>query len=1029
MKTALLVSLFYLLSVGMYAQRITGQVDMSASGEANRTLSVLPEGLIFYEGFDNVPIPQLPTGWSTFSLGDDGFQSGTSGNELGQANAGDFWPVPLHGLFAMSNDDVCNCDKSNDRLTSPAIDLTDRTFIRLGFSAFQNGSSGQSAYVQIRSANQPWTWVLDIPSSALWEEYSFTIPDHYLESGFQFRFRYDDNDAYASGLALDDIFLSDEPTGLFSLEGFFTIDGNEAASGYLYNSIPQTQAHYADLQFGALAHNGSVLRKNARLGVNISGPVTYEDTSLHWMAEPLTNLNVMFAPRQVFTPYALGDYELSASILTDSLDGSTDDNHFSTAFSVHDSIYSRVDEEGDGTGILLVAQNERAGMVYNVFEEDTVVSAWVSIHPASDSGARFRIKIFDFNTLTSSIFSSSPPTVIKKADLGNEIRVELNEPLPPGKYLFVIEKESSNGIIIINTTAKRKAPAGICLFQRPGANWEHLAYYPFLRLVFPAVDENCPGHIQSNVSDETCADLDDGSISLTLVGAPLPYTYTWSTGAGNVSSIAGLSPGEYHVTVEDGNSCTYERTFSIAEADTIAIDPDIALDSCAQGVGKVALNVSGVAAPYSILWNGSDYPEFRTGLSSGNYAIHLEDREGCTLDSTLSVGGTAALNVVISTNPSGCGASNGLLVASAFGTGPFSFEWNNGALTDSVTGVNSGIYNVTVADSVGCTTTVTALLNDSNSSVLTIQSKQDIICHGSASGSAVLGAAGGSTPLTYQWSNSATTPAITELEAGTYEVTVIDNNGCRSHSAVSIENESSPLLIDLLERGIDCHGTMSGAVQALVSGGNSPYTYAWSTGASTNEINGLDVGTYSLTLTDNSDCEQTVSTGMTTRPLFIYTVDSVFVDTIDSVSIGSSVFLSTYGGTPPYSYEWNNGHTREDLIEVDTGFYTLALRDQLGCLLNYERFLGKYPLQVREISLSQNLHIFPNPARPGALIHVEYYEPIAHIKLMDMAGRLLQEGPVISNGFTLNAFITGIYIIEARSDSGRLIRQRMVVSP
>src|SRR5690606_18682607 len=100
------------VSLGLQAQIIIDDVahhDRSLRYDEN-----LPTGILFYEGFENAQRPNLPTGWSTQSLSDEGFYTGTAGKSAGQTNKNGFWNVPLRGIFAMSNDDVCNCDKSKD---------------------------------------------------------------------------------------------------------------------------------------------------------------------------------------------------------------------------------------------------------------------------------------------------------------------------------------------------------------------------------------------------------------------------------------------------------------------------------------------------------------------------------------------------------------------------------------------------------------------------------------------------------------------------------------------------------------------------------------------------------------------------------------------------------------------------------------------------------------------------------------------------------------------------------------------------
>src|SRR5690606_27875812 len=149
-----------------------------------------------------------------------------------------------------------------------------------------------------------------------------------------------------------------------------------------------------------------------------------------------------------------------------------------------------------------------------------------------------------------------------------------------------------------------------------GKPWRHLAYYPFVQIVFPSVDENCPGHIQATVKGESCRTANDGSIQIEAFAMNTAAEFSWSNGAGNVTTLSNLSPGTYQVTATDAESCTYIRSFTIDSGSIIEIQPNIILDSCSAGNGRIMLNVSGGSAPYSILWNSENSTDIIQGIDS-----------------------------------------------------------------------------------------------------------------------------------------------------------------------------------------------------------------------------------------------------------------------------------------------------------------------------------------------------------------------------------------------------------------------------
>lgn len=990
MKQLGAILFFLAISLEFSAQKISGATTSNEVQNSARSLPSLPKGLIFYEGFDNVQVPNLPANWTTFSAGNQAYMTGTAGNEFGQTNANGFWPVPNHGFFAFTNDDVCNCDKSIDLLSSKKFDFSEEDFLRIGFSAFQNGSGGQKAELQVKNSAAVWQTLFEIPSSSDWEDYSFVIPSTYYAPNFQFRFKYNDQGNYASGLAVDDIYISNKSSGQFALKEFYAIDGNLSASGHLGYSIPKGQARHAHLKFGGETKNSSLQSLNGRLKVEISGPISFLDTTSTYFFAPGDDVVIRFHEYETFTPYDSGAYSLSATLLTDSTDSNAQDNYFSSSFIVTDSVYSRTNGTSDGTGIWMVNEASRMGSVFQIYKTDTIKSMWISIHPTTTEGARFKIKIFDFNTLTSSIYSSAP-IAITSSDLGKEIRVELDKVLSPGKYLFILESETnSSNRLVISSSSKNKSPKGISFYQNPGQPWTHLAYYPNFKLVFPIINSNCPGHIQASMKYESCPNAQDGRIDVEAKDVNFIPTYSWSNGAGNINHIENLASGSYQVVVTDANNCIYSRTFDLQPIDTLDINPTIELDSCGAGKASITLNTYGGQAPYKSYYNSNLILGSIRNLTQGSYPISIVDDNGCDLDTTVKVNGTDALNIAVGIQSSSCGSTNGKLSANALGTPPFQYIWNTGDSLNQIDGLSSGIYKLTVSDSINCAVAVTVFLNDSNSPVLSLVSKTDIACFGESSGSIKVGASGNNAPFHFAWSNSDTLNELLNVPAGVYEVSVSDSLGCTSYGSFSIENIGQPFSIDLIENGISCYGAQSGELRCLVNGGKKPYNYLWSPNGSVgNSISNLGVGDYSIIVTDNKGCTKAASTALQTQPEFFYTVDSIFGDTNGVATLDAGIFLSVYGGTPPYSYDWSNGFKGQDLKNVDTGFYSVVITDQFGCSIYFEKFLSNNPLGTQQSEVKQNISValFPNPASITDLIHLKSNKEIESVMIHDILGK------------------------------------------
>ncbi len=1021
MKKGLIFTIITLLSFGGFGQRISGTVNTSLKNNPeSRTLNVLPAGLIFYEGFDNVTTPNLPVGWSTFSAGPSGFKTGTSGNSTGQANENGFWPVPLHGLFAMTNDDVCNCNKSADVLVSKTFDFSKLNYARLGLSIFQNGSNGQTAKIQIIHSDTIWTDLYNIPSSTIWEEYSIDIPKTFLRKNFQFRIRYSDNNGYASGVALDDIFISSSPTENFELEEFYTINLALANSAFLPSMIPETQARSAHLTFSALIENHSSKTKNALLSVVASGPLNYSDTSSNWHLASVSTDTIALPIRSTFTPFDSGEYSIQAKLLTDSVDLDPNDNSFEQTFEVNDSIYKWITEQTDGTGIWMVSAFDRLGSTFQVYKEDTITSAWVGVHPTTEVGARFRVKIFSFNTLTASIFSSSP-VQIQEGDLDKKIRVPIGTNLLPGKYLFVVEVET--GRLVVTTTAAVKSPQGISYYKTFNQNWRNLSYYPDISVVFPSVNSECPGHIQAEIQDEICFGEDNGAIKIDAIGTTIFSSNVWSNGAGDVDSLIDLEPGFYQVFVTDGN-CNYDRLFEILPSKKLILTPQIIADSCSKGVGQLKLNSNSTHPPFTYKVNDILSPPNISGLDAGTYEISIDNSEGCSADTTIQLIGTDPIIISINTQPSGCGNANGKISSNVLGSAPFQYQWNTGDSISALEEINSGIYKLIVSDSIGCEQEVTVLLADSNAPDVSLIELIDNSCANESMGSIEVSSNGGST-INYSWSNGDTTSLLTGLTASTYELTVSDTNGCRSFARYIISDLSNPLGLDFIETGINCFGSENGGLMALIQGGEAPYTYVWSNNASgPKEISDLGPGVYSLTVSDNKNCQQSATTTIISQPQFFLVLDSLVSDTIPNDTFSGGIYLSAFGGTPPYRYAWNNGTDHEDLTGIDTGFFQVSITDQFGCALSYEKYFSSDPLSAKSLNDNPDLSIFPNPALKGSPIGIQSRLPIRSVYVYNLAGQIIQ------STFENNSLFiedTGVFIIQLHLPNGNITTQKVII--
>ncbi|MCO5288692.1 MAG: SprB repeat-containing protein [Bacteroidetes bacterium] len=133
---------------------------------------------------------------------------------------------------------------------------------------------------------------------------------------------------------------------------------------------------------------------------------------------------------------------------------------------------------------------------------------------------------------------------------------------------------------------------------------------------------------------------------------------------------------------------------------------------------------------------------------------------------------------------------------------------------------------------------------------------------GQNNGSITTSVSGGTPTYTYLWNTGATTSSITNVAAGTYTVTVTDSKLCTKSFSQTISNLAGPVVTVDSVKNVSCFGGNNGGIYISVTG-NSPFTYAWSNGAVSQDLVNVAAGTYTVTVTDNSNCQAVVSRTIT----------------------------------------------------------------------------------------------------------------------------------------------------------------------
>ena len=241
----------------------------------------------------------------------------------------------------------------------------------------------------------------------------------------------------------------------------------------------------------------------------------------------------------------------------------------------------------------------------------------------------------------------------------------------------------------------------------------------------------------------------------------------------------------------------------------------------------------------------------------------MMDASGCIAKDTASI--TDPDLITADTIYQDSVSCNGLLDGSATvlglgGNGNYTYQWDlfaGGQITSSATNLAAGTYNVTITDQNNCSFDTTVTVLEPNVIVINNTTQDSVSCNGLFDGRASIAAIGGNGNYTYLWDASAgnqTIATATNLQAGTYTVTVTDQFGCFKDTAVTVEQPDELTIDTTYYDSVSCNGLFDGRASVTAVGGNGIYSYLWSDGQTTSTATNLAVGTYNVTITDQNNC-------------------------------------------------------------------------------------------------------------------------------------------------------------------------------
>jgi gliding motility-associated-like protein len=455
-----------------------------------------------------------------------------------------------------------------------------------------------------------------------------------------------------------------------------------------------------------------------------------------------------------------------------------------------------------------------------------------------------------------------------------------------------------------------------------------------------------------------CVGDSSGVIDLSPVGGTAPYQLNITGPDGFTStsnSNPGLFAGEYTINIVDANGCTADSVITLTEPiDAIEATFDVSLYPSGTNVscfgatdGWIEASVTGGGGTYEIYWRGPDSLEWDMSniynLPAGDYSYELVviDANQCTFstnitltqpDSALTV--SSILSDYDGFNVTCNDSQDGWIDASiAGGNGGYICTWTgpNGSSfnTPDINGIGGGGYYLSVTDINGCIAEqwVNVLAPEAVGAAL---SAADVSCFGADNGIVQADLYGGTGSYTHSWSGPVAADAplyLNDVPAGTYCLTVTDTHGCSTQECIIV---ASPTILSATSTATaaDC-GSSNGGADVTVEGGIPPYSYDWSNGTISEDLSNVPAGNYSVSISDANGCIHQLQITIEGAPALL--AQAMITDNACNGGTDGMIDLSILSGSAPFSIQWNNGSTEEDLQGIVAGAYQVNVTDANGC--------------------------------------------------------------------------------------------------
>lgn len=466
--------------------------------------------------------------------------------------------------------------------------------------------------------------------------------------------------------------------------------------------------------------------------------------------------------------------------------------------------------------------------------------------------------------------------------------------------------------------------------------------------------------ITADSTNVSCFGGNNGTASVTVVSGTAPYVYSWDQSPGGPNStIANLSQGPVDIFVTDANNCTADRVIYITQPLPVTVPVVNTKNVSCNGGSDGSLTVAGSGGTpgYTYAWSNGPTAATDPGLAIGTYTVTATDINSCTGSASYSISQPTQLVIAPAIIQNiGCGGGNtGSITGNAAqGTPPYTYKWTELSNSQTFTGQTiSNLpvdnYSMTVTDANNCTVDTSSYAITAIPLLTFTATSTPVSCFNGNNGSALASVTSGTPPYLYNFDNgqSGTDSAAGNLTAGPLLITVTDANNCNADTTIILTQPTALAPQQVTQTNVLCNGGNNGELVVVDTGGTPGYTYNWSNQFIGTDNAHLTAGTYTLIVVDNNACGDT-SSYIITQPSPVV-ANPTHVNALCYGGFGS-INANPSGGTPGYSFTWDNGETTQVATSLVNGLYNCTVTDANGCSVVTSDTVG----QATQIVLTQD---------------------------------------------------------------------------